>query len=198
MSAADEVALFPLHHVLFPDERLPLRLFEARYLELAAECLRTGRPFGICAIVEGHEVGEPALPASVGTLARIEQWEMHQPGLLHVVARGERRFRIQSRRLEANGLQRARVELLAEERDAPVAATPRPCREVVEALLAAAKLGPAEREAVLASSLALVRTLARLIALPLSERQRLLELDDGPARLEALCALLACVTGKAP
>ncbi|HPI62171.1 LON peptidase substrate-binding domain-containing protein, partial [Zoogloea sp.] len=35
-----EIPLFPLGTVLFPDGVLPLKLFEARYLDMAARCMR--------------------------------------------------------------------------------------------------------------------------------------------------------------
>ena len=43
-----DLPLFPLHTVLFPGGRLPLKLFEQRYLEMAKECLRTNAAFGVC------------------------------------------------------------------------------------------------------------------------------------------------------
>ena len=113
----DDLALFPLGAVLFPGGRLPLRIFEARYMDMAKACLRDGVPFGVCLIREGTEVGAPATPFEVGTLARISEWDMQQLGLLQIVATGGARFRILERRTQPDGLQRARVELLAEEPD---------------------------------------------------------------------------------
>ena len=66
----DDLPLFPLNTVLFPGGRLPLRIFEQRYMTMAKACLKGGSPFGVCLIREGKEVGEPAVPADVGTLAR--------------------------------------------------------------------------------------------------------------------------------
>ena len=83
--------------MLFPGGRLPLRLFEQRYLGMASQCLKQGAPFGVCLIRDGREVGEPAMPAEVGTLARIVEWDMPQLGVLQVVAHGEGRFRILER-----------------------------------------------------------------------------------------------------
>jgi len=40
--------------VLFPGGRLPLRLFEQRYLTMAKACLKDNAPFGVCAILEGR------------------------------------------------------------------------------------------------------------------------------------------------
>ena len=42
-----DVPLFPLHTVLFPDGILPLKIFEARYLDMARDCLREKTPFGV-------------------------------------------------------------------------------------------------------------------------------------------------------
>ena len=101
--------------MLFPGGRLPLRIFETRYMDMAKACLREDAPFGVCLIREGAEVGAPATPFEVGTLAKISEWDMQQLGLLQIVATGGARFRILERRTQADGLQRARVELLAEE-----------------------------------------------------------------------------------
>jgi Lon protease-like protein len=100
----DEISLFPLHTVLFPGGLLPLRVFEPRYMEMVSACLRGNEPFGVCLIREGREVGAPAVPHSVGCLARIAQWDMQQLGVLNIVARGERRFRIVERSVQPDGL----------------------------------------------------------------------------------------------
>src|SRR5258706_15580178 len=110
--AIDNLPLFPLNPVLFPGGRLPLRIFEQRYMEMAKACLRDGSPFGVCLIREGAEVGAPATPVDIGCLARIAEWDMEQLGVLQVVARGERRFRVLERRAQADGLLRASIEPL--------------------------------------------------------------------------------------
>lgn len=52
--------LFPLGTVLFPGADLSLRIFEPRYLDLVRSCCREGSGFGVCAILDGCEVGAPA------------------------------------------------------------------------------------------------------------------------------------------
>ena len=55
MSAIEEVrevALFPLHTVLFPGGPLPLRVFETRYLDMVSSCLKGERGFGVILIDE--------------------------------------------------------------------------------------------------------------------------------------------------
>jgi hypothetical protein len=109
--------------VLYPGGRLPLRIFEQRYLEMAKACLKHDAPFGVCLILEGAEVldkaARPAKPCLVGTLAKITDWDMPQLGLLQIVARGERRFRILRQRAQADGLLRASVELLPQDAESP-------------------------------------------------------------------------------
>ena len=56
------VPLFPLNTVLFPGSVLPLKIFEQRYLDMAAACMKDNTPFGICLIASGSEVGGSAEP----------------------------------------------------------------------------------------------------------------------------------------
>jgi Lon protease-like protein len=176
--------------VLFPGGRLPLRIFEQRYMEMAKSCIKNQSAFGVCLIREGNEVGAPAIPVDVGTLARIATWDMPQLGLLHVTARGERRFRILSRSVQRDGLALASVELLRDETDAPVAAAVTRCVKLLERVIEARPelLEPPHR---LDSSAWVSARLAELLALPLEAKQALLELDDGRERLERLNSLLA-------
>jgi len=152
-------------------------------------CLRDNAPFGVCAIREGKEVGAPATPHEIGTLAKMVEWDMPQLGLFHIVALGEGRFRILERRVEANGLQRARVELLDPERDAPIPERASLCVRLLERVLD-------EHPELLASPPRLDSSawvggrLAELLPLPLRAKQELLEMSDAAARLERLTALL--------
>ena len=184
-----DLPLFPLGTVLFPGGRLPLRVFEQRYLEMAKACLRDGTPFGVCRIREGAEVGAPATPEAVGCLARIAQWDMPQLGVLQIVAEGGARFRILERRVQADGLARATVALLPDEADAPLEERHATCRALLERI--AAEHG----ERLFAApyrfdSCAWVGArLAEILPLPGELKQQLLEMDGLP-RLEALARLV--------
>jgi len=189
-----DLALFPLQTVLFPGGRLPLRIFEQRYMDMAKACLRDGAPFGVCLIREGAEVladrvGGPAVPEAVGCLAHIGAWDMPQLGLLHVVAHGEQRFRILERRVQRDGLQTADVELIAPDADAAV---PESCTRCVQLL---SKITARHPEAVespprLESCAWVSARLAELLPLPNDLKQALLELTDARARLEKIERLL--------
>ncbi|MFZ2267710.1 MAG: LON peptidase substrate-binding domain-containing protein [Azonexus sp.] len=109
-----DIPLFPLQTVLFPGAVLPLKIFEQRYLDMAAACMKDGKPFGICLIASGEETGAAAEPHAVGTLAEIGNWEMEQLGILQITARGGRRFRILEKRPGPAQLLEARVEVIAD------------------------------------------------------------------------------------
>jgi len=108
--------LFPLRAVLYPGGELPLRIFEARYLDLVRDCLRHDRPFGVVLITAGREVGledGPPRVAGVGTAARLVDVNLLAGGLLGVRVEGESRFRLLSHQVDSTGLVQARVENLA-------------------------------------------------------------------------------------
>jgi Lon protease-like protein len=109
-----EIPLFPLSSVLYPRGLLPLRIFEARYVDMTKSCIGNDEVFGVCLIREGREVGAPATPEEWGCTARIEDWDVPAPGLFTLRARGERIFRIRERFTTPSGLTRALVQLLPE------------------------------------------------------------------------------------
>src|SRR5690242_121607 len=89
-----KLPLFPLHTVLFPGMSLPLHIFEPRYRTMINECLSSGAPFGIVLISSGREVGEPAVPHTVGTTAHISGAERLPDGRLNIEVVGQQRFQI--------------------------------------------------------------------------------------------------------
>ena len=94
MNETRELPLFPLNTVLFPGQALSLHIFEERYKLMINRCLENQEPVGIVLIQEGEEVGEPAVPHSVGTVATVLETERHENGELDVVAVGQERFRL--------------------------------------------------------------------------------------------------------
>lgn len=134
-STLTDVPLFPLATVLFPDGSLLLRIFEARYLDMVRECMKTDRQFGVCRIVEGAETGPAAEHESIGCLARIVHWDMPQFGLLHIRATGTRRFQIAARRVEPNALVRADITTIAGDAVMPIPEELAPCSDLLRRLL---------------------------------------------------------------
>lgn len=90
----EEIPLFPLNVVLFPGMPLPLHIFEPRYREMIATCSQEERPFGVLLIKEGSDVGPPAKPYEVGTMARIVGIERLEDGRMNIMTVGTQRFRL--------------------------------------------------------------------------------------------------------
>lgn len=179
------IPLFPLNTVLFPGGVQALKIFEQRYLDMAATCLKDNTPFGICLIEAGGEVGEAAVPHPFGTLAHITDWDMEQLGLLMISTRGGRRFRVLDHEVGADKLLMATAELLAEPE------TPLPqARERLLPLLQriVSDLGPERMpEPHRFGDAAWVGyRLTEILPIQNLAKQRLLELDDPLSRLEIL------------
>jgi Lon protease-like protein len=130
-----DLPLFPLGTVLFPGSRLPLRIFEPRYLAMLRDCLRDGSGFGVCLIQEGREVGAPAMPADMGCLASIIEWEMPETDLYHVMTVGSDRFRVLTTHTQVDGLLRGDVVTLEPEAGVPVPESHRLCVDVLRQLI---------------------------------------------------------------
>ncbi len=115
-----ELALFPLHTVLLPGNKLPLKIFEARYSDMIAECMREDMPFGVVLIYQGQETDTDIDIFTVGTSARVSDWDNREDGLLGITAHGLRRFQILSTRTQENGLLLAEIEYLEEESEVAI------------------------------------------------------------------------------
>lgn len=86
--------MFPLGTVLFPGQGLPLHIFEPRYRQLARDCVRGHREFGVVLIERGSEVGGGDVRFDVGTVARIEGEVELPDGRWALMAVGVRRIRV--------------------------------------------------------------------------------------------------------
>ena len=109
-----EIPLFPLATVLLPGNTLELKIFETRYLDMIASCMRENNPFGVVLIHNGNETVVDAEIYSVGTTAVISDWENRADGLLGITALGVDRFEILSTHTQHDGLTVAEVALLDE------------------------------------------------------------------------------------
>ena len=88
--------MFPLEVALFPDDDLPLRIFEPRYSQLVADCLAAADPvFGVVLIAAGREVGGGDDRYDVGALARIVEHHALGGGKYTLRCRMSERIRVQ-------------------------------------------------------------------------------------------------------
>ncbi len=85
-----ELPLFPLPDVvLFPQQLLPLHIFESRYRMLLQTVLETDKRFGIVRI--NPENGEMA---EIGCCAEVLQHQTTEDGRSYIVSLGQQRFRL--------------------------------------------------------------------------------------------------------
>ena len=90
-----ELPLFPLNVVLFPGMPLPLHVFEDRYKEMIADCIREDRPFGVVLIDEdSFDQSHDETPVAIGCTAEIAQVHPLDHGRMFIMTVGRERFRI--------------------------------------------------------------------------------------------------------
>jgi Lon protease-like protein len=186
--SVQEIHVFPLNTVLFPDGVLPLKVFEQRYIEMTKACLRDQRPFGVCLIREGREVGAAAVPETVGCLATIEHWDMPQLGVFQLVTRGGARFRIREMTVAPNHLISATVDPIAP--DSAAGGMDALCREVLQAIMEKVGVERFPSPARLDDPAWVGYRLAEILPLDARTRQEFLELTDAGERLARLRKLL--------
>lgn len=185
----DETFIFPLNTVLFPGGVLPLKIFEQRYIEMTKVCIGENRPFGVCLIKEGKEVGTPAVPRDIGCLARINQWDMPQLGVFHLFTEGTQRFRITRSSAQKNGLISAHIETLPD--DPEVAPTDQLCSDVLKAIIEKIGAGHFPAPHRFDDAAWIGYRLGEVLPLSLDVKQQLLQAADPHARLSQLSGILS-------
>ena len=112
-----EIAVFPLTGaLLLPRGRLPLNIFEPRYLALVEDCLGRGRMFGMIQPDPGRppvgEGGARTAPAlyRVGCLGRLSSFAETEDGRLLVTLTGVARFGVAEELPMRRGYRRVRAD----------------------------------------------------------------------------------------
>jgi len=200
--------LFPLGTPLLPGGRLPLQLFEPRYLVLARTLVEReddDRRFGVVLIRKGHEVGPNAVLDlhAIGCEARIDAMALAEGAngtVVHLVATGVRRFRLDG--IDEGAGTPFTTGLVTWLPDAPADDDPEVAVLAERALRAHAAyvegLG-AEVEPLEAPLSGVAYRVAEQMVLDPSDRQRVLEGVDTPTRLRTVLALLrreAAIVGR--
>ena len=188
---AFQIPLFPLNTVLFPGGKLPLKVFEPRYMEMVSASLKEKQAFGICLIREGAETGAPAHPEKVGCLVDIIDWDMEQMGVLKIQVLGTKRFHVEHLHTRKNGLIVAQVVTIAEEAPLQLPRQHLACattlRRIIEHLGTERFAPPLRYE----DAVWVGYRLAELLPLKRSVRQNMLEMSDSLVRIEILHSFLA-------
>lgn len=194
-----EIALFPLSAVLLPYGRMPLQIFEQRYLDLVKSSMRSGDSFGMLRIERGVEVGSARLPelASIGSLASIVDWDQLENGLLGVTVEGGQRFLLGDFWRENNGLIRAEVELLPPLEPAAMIEAWEPMRTVLQGLEAHPHVQRMGMPADLEDAWQVAYSLVQLLPLEEELKVELLSLTAIEELMRELDLLLNALSGEA-
>jgi uncharacterized protein len=191
MVTQETLPIFPLGTVLFPGGVLPLKIFEQRYLDMTAICLRDNRPFGVCLIKEGNEVGAPAIPEATGCTASIIEWDMEQLGVLRVRTEGVQRFRIINWQVAKSCLISAEVQMLPRDKQIPLFPELRECANVLKRVIEKMGTGHFRLPLKLDEPSWVGYRLAELLPIKLNEKQEILEIDDPITRMRIIRGFLA-------
>lgn len=188
--------LFPLQAVLFPGGLLSLKVFEARYLDLMVYCMRERRPFGVVALRKGSEVRDKKVRIefeAIGVLAELLDVDSAQPGILNVRCRGTSRFALESSQHREDGLWLAESAALPD--DAVI--HPKPAmRDAVQGLanaiatLDAQGASPFLQPYDFENAGWVANRWCEILPIPLSAKQKLMELSDPSVRLQLVAEFL--------
>jgi uncharacterized protein len=195
--------LFPLNLVIFPAGLLPLRIFEARYVDMIKACIRNNTLFGVVAVYPNasphlNDMPHNPLPfAKVGTMFSVIDSDFSQPGLIMIRCLGCKRFRVKSASQQADGLWLGEVEDIANDAEIAIPedllGTKQHMQKLIDAILAQ---GVSEIEMPIGKPYQLddcawvANRWCELINMPITQKQMLLELDSPLVRLELIHDIL--------
>ncbi|MBW0234411.1 MULTISPECIES: LON peptidase substrate-binding domain-containing protein [Pseudomonas] len=189
--------LFPLNTVLFPGCVLDLQLFEARYLDMIARCMKQGTGFGVVCILEGGEVGNaPKDVARVGCEALIRDFQKQDNGLLGIRVEGGRRFEVLSTELQRDQLLVAQVEWLDELPEQPLQEEDQDLLALLKALAEHPMVAALNMNVEVAGQQLLANRLAYLLPFAEEDKIELLQVDDPQQRLDGIQVLLDEMQGE--
>ena len=191
-----EIPLFPLRAVLFDGGRLPLRIFEPRYMDMIGNCMRENGVFGVVLIRQGRDArlsvdDEQPEIFDVGTEATIIDFNQLEAGMLGILARGGRKFRVVETWELKNHLLMGRVERLPEEPSGLSTNAHGPLLEILRALVRHPMIEKLNLDIDYDDARSVSWRLAELLPIEPEVKQGLLELDHPEDRLKSLTRLVS-------
>jgi Lon protease-like protein len=191
----DILAVFPLPGVLLlPDGKLPLNIFEPRYLALVSDALANGRLFGMIQ-PSGEAAGAPEPPVfDTGCAGRISSFDETEDGRLLVTLTGVCRFRVAKELEPLRGYRRIQPDWRPFRRDLDEPAPVEIDRDrLIQALKAFSRVNNLDfnwRAIERIGDYDLSVSLCMACPLEPREKQALLECKDAMTRTETLITLM--------
>jgi len=192
----DTIALFPLPGaLLLPRARLPLHIFEPRYLAMLEDCLKTRER--LIGMIQPRAVpgGEPSRMHAIGCAGRLTAFSETEDGRYMITLTGVSRFRLMS---EVEGFapyRRGQISWDGFERDRGASETDpglnRPAfLDLLARYFTAVELSTDWSSLKEAEDELLINALSMLCPFPPEERQALLEAPSLQTRRETLVTLM--------
>jgi len=184
------VPLFPLNSIVLPRGRIPLQLFEPRYIDMLTRCLKEDRGFVVVLLQEGGETGRTAAFYDIGTYVRIIDFQQLDNGLLGITVEGESKVSVVRSWQQEDGLNVGDVECLLEEAESEVPARYSELPSVLKALFRHPVIRDLNMDIDYGDARDVGWRLTELLPLDKQEKQKLVELQDPLERLSRLQELL--------
>ncbi|AXS84577.1 MULTISPECIES: LON peptidase substrate-binding domain-containing protein [Marinobacter] len=184
------VPLFPLNSIVLPRGRIPLQLFEPRYIDMLTRCLKEDRGFVVVLLREGGETGPTAAFYDIGTYVRIIDFQQLENGLLGIIVEGVSKVSVVRSWQQEDGLNVGDVECLIEEAESEVPQGFSELPSVLRALFRHPVIRDLNMDIDYGDARDVGWRLTELLPLDKQEKQKLVELQDPLERLSRLQGLL--------
>ena len=191
MSDREDLPIFPLRTILFPDSKLPLRIFEPRYIDMVSRSMREDSEFGI---ILSRESTDPKMfeTYDTGTLAKIIDWDQGGDGLLGITTLGTQKFRLMELNKQEDGLNIGSIERIEKEGDYKPLKEFTHLVELLQAILDDVDIYD-DNEKRFDSASWISYRFAEILPLRLEDKQKCLEIDDPIIRLNFLEPLIKMI-----
>ena len=191
MSKDENCPIFPLRTMLFPDSRLPLRIFEPRYIDMVSKCMKDSLEFGV---ILSRESNDPKMfeTYNIGTMAKIIDWEQGNDGLLGITTIGRNKFKLLGMNMQEDRLNIGDVEIIEREGDFKPTENFSNLVSLLKAILDDINLYNDDEKKFESASWVSFR-FAEILPLKLEDIQKCLEIDDPIIRLNYLEPLIRMI-----
>ena len=191
MSDRVDLPIFPLRTILFPDSKLPLRIFEPRYIDMVSRCMREDTEFGI---ILSRESTDPKMfeTYDTGTLAKIIDWDQGEDGLLGITTKGTQKFRLVELNKQEDGLNIGTIERIEREGDYKPIEHFNHLVVLLQAILDDVNIY-SDDEKNFGSASWISYRFAEILPLKIEDKQKCLEIDDPIIRLNFLEPLIKMI-----
>ena len=189
--------------VIFPGGKLPLQIFETRYVDMVKRCLRDSTGFGVIMITEGDQVlrdPEQQLPSvsRCGTYCTIADFDELPNGMLGIMAEGMKKFVIRDEYEQSDRLMMGYIEFLGDEKDVDMPAEKEHLSSLLESLMSHEAVQRVGLGCDMTQAVEVGARLTELLPCSNGFKQRMLEIKDPLVRLSELDKLVDVIQKNQP